>query len=209
MNRICLILYFLVVVLSSPLFAQEKGQIININQGFQIAFTDLGDRFLKPGDIVKVFINKEDFVYMQVMESSAILSKLGISHKEEPKTNLQDLKRIAIGNVVTQFLDVPTEKNSIQSNVVEPKNIEISSSPAVNIADVQKLSIELNETKVQMKQLQDVNADLKAQINNTALVTRAIKIDEGQHQGGNNDFDKVLSELKVRLESIGRILDQK
>ena len=38
---------FSLFVSCKDLFAQETGQIININQNYQIAFTDLGSRILK------------------------------------------------------------------------------------------------------------------------------------------------------------------
>jgi len=107
---------FLFFIVCGPLFADDNGQIININQNYKIAFTDLGSRFLSQGDVVKIYLNTDEFLYLQVLESSAILSKLGPSKVEGFQTNLNNFQRIAVGNEVVKVNHTQEKKESSELN---------------------------------------------------------------------------------------------
>lgn len=147
------VLIFCMLFFCGKLFAEENGQIININQNYQIAFTDLGSRVLKQGDIVKVFINTDDFVYMQVIESSVILSKLGPSKVDGYQTNLSDFHRLAVGNVVSKVnTSQEAANNPVEAALPVPGNKDTEASYQLQI---QKLEEELARAKEQIRNLEE------------------------------------------------------
>ncbi|MBF0511388.1 MAG: hypothetical protein HQL13_03570, partial [Candidatus Omnitrophica bacterium] len=142
--------------------AQENGQIININQNNQVAFTDLDNRLLKRGDLVKIFVNDDEFVYMQVVESSNMLSKLGVSQNEDFKTNLSDLPHIVVGNkVVPVSAAASTDvKNTKVENVAEISHTDTSS----NSLQIQTLSLQLKQDQEEIDHLRKLNKLLESQL---------------------------------------------
>jgi hypothetical protein len=183
--RIVLITLFVLFCHGSAL-AQSGGQIINVNQGFQIAFTDLGNATLKKDDVVKVFINGDEFVYMQVLESSSILSKLGPVQSELYKTNYKDLERISIGSTVTK---IKLEETRASSVVI----------PDTQDAELSELVRELKDAKAQIARLTASNKELQTQLNSLP-VKQPVK--------QNDKSAAVLSQVKTRLENMERIINQ-
>jgi len=193
---------FLFFILCGPLFADDNGQIININQNYQIAFTDLGNRILKQGDIVKVFINTDDFVYLQVLESSVILSKLGPSKTEGFQTNLNDFQRLAVGDTVTKP-SIAQGVGDISAGVVpESDNTQAASSDA----QIQKLEQDLANAKKQIKLLQESNEESKATLNE--LMSEAqVKKEEPVPQEQTDSSKEMLEQLKVHLDNMRKLVN--
>jgi hypothetical protein len=155
--------YFIALLMTAffqtPLFA-DGGQVINVNQSYQIAFVDLGSGILKQGDVVKVLVGgSDDFIYMQVLESSSILSKLGPVQSDNFKTSLKDISRIAVGNPVVKVNPALEEKAAAQPFTV-PATVSVQPTPvapAVNTAaataEIERLKKELADSKAQIGQL--------------------------------------------------------
>ncbi len=139
--------FLLVFFTSAPLFAEDAGQVINVNQSYQIAFVDIGNSVLKQGDIIKVLLGAEDSVYMQVLESSSILSKLGPVQTENFKTNYKDLQRISVGDRVVKV-------SQLSAAVGVPV-------PAVDTEEVERLQKELAQAKLEIKRLEEANKILE------------------------------------------------
>ena len=198
-----LMMIFCAVFFNLPVFAGDTGQIINVNQSYQIAFTDLGNSTLKRGDIVKVSLNSDEFVYMQVLESSAILSKLGVSQQEGFKTNFKDLLRISVGNAVAKVVAAPVTvlpAVSEPQSIVEPPPIAAPVEPAPNAADVQRLEQKLNEARTQLQRLAESNEVLKSKINDMSS--------QAQPKAEEQDLKAVIAQLKVRLQNMQRIINE-
>ena len=193
----CFIVLLLTAAVPVPVHAQDAGQIINVNQSYQIAFTDLGSAVLKQGDVVKVSLGNDEFVYMQVLEVSSILSKLGPVQSEDFKTNYKDLQRIAVGNAVSKAARVP-EKSV--GPIQEPVVAKTVAPPAVNDAEMARLQKELMESKMAISRLAEANKNLQSQISNAP----AKDINTKQNEGAS----AILSQLKAKLENMNRIIDQ-
>ena len=161
--------------------AANTGQIINVNQAYQVAFTDLGNQALRPGDIVQVYITTDDFVYMQVLESSVILSKLGVSQSDPYKTNFKDLARITIGNAVAKV----TEPAPVKASPPDvPKAVE-TSAPA-NDEEIQQLKTELGQARQKIKEL----------------------MQQAQGKKDEEPESVPMQELRSHLENMNRIINQ-
>jgi len=180
--------FLLFFIFCGPLFADDKGQIININQSYQIAFTDLGSRVLSQGDIVKVSLNTDEFLYLQVVEASAILSKLGPSKAEGFQTNLNDFQRMAVGNTVVKI-------NQVQERVDHSAVNTPESDHAGDLSELRilKLEEELTQAKEQIRLLIAQN--------------QAQKQDLAPQEQSNNSKE-ILEQLKVRLDNMSKLVNE-
>jgi hypothetical protein len=201
-KKIMQLMGFAFVVLLSfigePAFAKDNGQIININRNFQIAFTDLGSRVLKPGDLVKVYLSADEFVYLQVLESSVILSKLGASKVEGFQTNLTDFQRMAIGNAVSKV--TAGQSKGDNSDI---KNSEDTAS----LLQMQKMEQALNLAKEQIKQLKEVNEASKAKLDELTALNQ-VKKEEPAIQEGSFTNKPVAEQIKAHLEKMNKIINE-
>ncbi|MBI4308905.1 MAG: hypothetical protein HY591_01090 [Candidatus Omnitrophica bacterium] len=189
-----LVLFFFMTLFHAPLLAEDKGQIINVNQNYQIVFTDLGSHVLRQGDIVKVFFNGDDFIYLQVLESSTILSKLGPVQADGYKTNFKDLQRLSVGNPVVKVTEASEEKTVHPDNAGVPKNV-VDAVP--NEVEIQRLKKELNEARAEIKRLEEAGKSAQAGNN-----------EESMHQEKSENLKEVLSQLKTRLGRMDQIINQ-
>lgn len=88
MKKIILLIFFAFLLMQfsriPPVSAKEEviGEIININYKYKIAFTDLNNYHLQPGDIVEIYKDNQFLTYLEVSESSSAISKL-ISLKDK------------------------------------------------------------------------------------------------------------------------------
>jgi len=91
-----------VLCFSGISFAQERmeGEVFNVNAQHRIAFTDISSDSLKKGDIVEIFNNGNFVTYLEVYETSDIMSSLGFVQSKRLKTNESDFDRISIGSTV-------------------------------------------------------------------------------------------------------------
>lgn len=70
-------LFFIVYVfITSTVFAQPIGEIINVNYKHRIAFTDLSNQTLQKNDIVEIYKNGQLFTYLRVLSTSPVISQL-------------------------------------------------------------------------------------------------------------------------------------
>jgi len=77
--KIKVILFLCLWAFSRPAFSDQTitGEIININYDYKVAFTDISQVYLRPGDIVEVVHNGQLTTYLQVLETTSVVSKLG------------------------------------------------------------------------------------------------------------------------------------
>jgi len=192
---------FFLLASCGPLIADDNGQVININQNYQIVFTDLGSRVLKQGDIVRVSLNADEFIYLLVLESSAILSKLGPSKVEGFQTNLSEFQRLAVGNEVAKV-------NQKKDDVGNPA-ADISAADAageLSQLQIQKLEQDLGIAKEEIKYLQKSNEASKLKLSELAVEGRAKN--EEHVSPVQVDNKQVLDQLKVHLDNMRKLIDE-
>jgi hypothetical protein len=196
----CLLLCF-IIIFCGPVLADNKGQIININQNYQIAFTDLGNSVLKQGDIVKVTLNADEFVYMQVLESSPILSKLGTSQSDNFRTSLKDFQGMAVGNEVVK-VDQTHDKAEHPATAIP----DSADAAALLEQKIQKLEGQLALAKTEIKRLEELNQESKAKLND--LTVQAQTKNDAPAVVQQADNNEVLSQLKAHLDNMHKLIDE-
>jgi len=94
----------MIFLLPSPGHSQIQtnieGEIINVNHDLQVVFIDIGDRYLKQGDVLEIQTAPGSVVYMQTLDASKVLSKLGLGSIVLTHFNAiaSDINKIQIGN---------------------------------------------------------------------------------------------------------------
>ncbi|HBG60452.1 MAG: hypothetical protein A2Y03_04215 [Omnitrophica WOR_2 bacterium GWF2_38_59] len=81
---------------------QVSGEIININYKYKVAFTDLSNLYLQNNDIVEIKKDGNHITYLEVLESSGAISKLGPYKRKREFFTGEDFQKIKIGNEVTK-----------------------------------------------------------------------------------------------------------
>jgi len=192
---------FSIFIVCGPLFADDKGQIININQNYQIAFTDLGNNILKQGDIVKVSLSTDDFVYMQVLESSPILSKLGSSQLENFRTNLKAFQSIVVGDGVVKVDQNQQKADNAVADIPGSKGtLELSE------IQIQKLEKDLALAKEEINLLEKSNEESKMKLNELAAENQTTN--EGPVAPEQSDHKEIFSQLKIHLDNMRKLMDE-
>ena len=134
-----------------------SGEIININQQYKIAFTDLSSPELRVGDIVEVSDRGQFITYLKVSEASNVISKLvAITQKGEYQTKV-DFKDIKVGNSLKKIIN-----NSNFQKVEADKSINLS-------ADSQKLLN--NTTQKSSEEIQKLSDNYAVLFNNLVELT--------------------------------------
>ena len=194
-------LVLVALLVGGPVLADETGQIININQNYQIAFTDLGNRTLNSGDIVKVSLSADDFIYMQVIESSAILSKLGPSKIEGFGTNLNSFGHLAVGDLVVKV----TAGRDLPVNLAGAENSSKEKEDTAAQLQIQKLEQELALAKDQIKLLQESNEKSKATLNELIKESQ-IKKEEAVVKPADHSKE-TLAQIGTHLENMHKLIN--
>ena len=121
---------FSVSVVSANESQEFIGEIINVNQEYEIAFTDLSSYHLKINDIVGIYRGNEVLTYLQVAESSSAISKLIPVNKDNEKFSTDiDFKDLYIGDQVhkvTELQEPLPIVNKVYVNLAEELPVEPS-----------------------------------------------------------------------------------
>lgn len=139
-----LFLILLLLLNYSPAASAEyppNGEIININQQYKIAFTDLNNRYLQIGDIVGIYKDGTCIFYLEVLASSSAISKLAPVKQGEFFNRNVDFRTISIGNDVRKI----TPHHKIQSSSDASKD----SAPEILINTSNKFEHEIQFEKKQ------------------------------------------------------------
>jgi hypothetical protein len=172
-----------------------EGEVININEKLQIVFTGLGNNVLKRGDIVKVLINENDFIYLEVIEVSPILSKLAPVNRGGFKTDLSQFSKLAIGNPVVQL----SEDHLPDAAPVKASEPDKSPAPVKTTS----LEDELQFAKDELAHLQQDNLALKKEVQRLSTDNQTLNQDRTKEIG---QLKSLITELKARLENMNKML---
>ena len=97
--KILLSLLTALLFLTLPVIADSKvsGKIVNINTELKVAFTDLVPQQVLAGDVVEIYQADTFLTYLEVVETTEAVSKLGFVKKSGLATNLDGFDKIAVG----------------------------------------------------------------------------------------------------------------
>jgi len=121
----------LVFALGGPytnnLFAEERviGEIINVSYQHEIAFSDIGQEGLNVGDVLEVLQSGQRVTYLQVIEVSEALSKLGPVNDGTYSTNFG---KVQIGNVVAKAKVANFPRAVVHSESILKNSVQIDDS---------------------------------------------------------------------------------
>jgi hypothetical protein len=79
---------------------RQRGEIINVNYEYQIAFTDMGLPTLSKGDIVKAQLKDGQSLSLQVIQATEVLSKLVIYAPHSDSATQELFQTLSVGDFV-------------------------------------------------------------------------------------------------------------
>lgn len=203
------------VLLFQPLAnAQQviKGEIINVNYEYQIAFTDIGSAYLNPGDIVEVQMMSGGVVPLKVVESTDVLSQLKIDESLKKDDPSKLFGKINVGDTVVKVNKEPssvTEKvlpavaeTNVPAMTIETSKI-ISSVP--KSPDVEKVvPAQYDQLNFKYQEVNDKMWELNQHISylNKELTAKNVRIEALQKE--NKSVKKSLSDSYINIEELKR-----
>jgi len=223
-------LFMIIFFLPASVFAQKKikGEIININYKYKIAFTDIGSDSLSVGDIVEVRMRTEHNLSLQVIETTNVLSTL--APRTPSKKNLSDnlFDTIKVGDIVIKVGKGPspdikkyssqlrhakeqTKKPTFKETLLEDKNESlVVKEPVLNYdhldEDCQGLKAQLQESEKQKEQfkqhLEHLNAQIAEKNSHLQIMEREYKIIENNLSLSYLDIEKLKREKQEQDEKI-------
>ena len=119
----------------------SRGEIININYQYKIAFTDLSNYSLSDGDIVEVLENNKAIDYLEVSEASDAISKLS------PVQNNKNYSTKNFSAIKIGFTIIKREKKTSQSSNTyntQATGQKIPTSDSFNKASTLKTNVQTN-----------------------------------------------------------------
>jgi len=145
----------LLATIYSIAFSQEKieGEIINVNHQYRIAFTDVSSHYLRVTDIVEVYAEGNFLGYLEVAETSGIISKLiPVRQKVNFKTDI-NFPKVAVGNRVVKIMPSDATRADVSPGNLFPI-------PDRRTSGDEKSSDAIERMEKEKKKLQDDYTDL-------------------------------------------------
>jgi len=201
---LCLVICLTAICPSAQ--ANTQGEIINISQQYKVAFIDIGNDSLSTGDVVEVSTNDNQPVYLQAVETNVGLSKLGFINTQEYRTDSSGFERIIVGNTVSIV-----SRNSPGADRQDPavSSMQKTGSDqkyAQLVDNLEEKEKEVDDLKRGIQDLETLNRSLKKDNSQLFLEKHIQEEERGQRLQEINNLNSVISQLKVRLENIKRLL---
>ena len=166
-----IILFIALLLFSNPfLHADTKtiGEIVNLTQQHQVAFTDLTSSQVAVGDIVEIFQGQEFLTYLEVVETSKAVSKLGYVQKSGLATSINGFNKISIGSKVVR-LELGTKKSFdavlSQINNLQQQNAQLSSALEAKTKELENIQKQKSQDQEKLKLIKEKFSALKAALN--------------------------------------------
>ena len=178
--KILLPLLSALLLLTLPIHADSKisGEIVNINAEYKIAFTDLVPQQISAGDVVEIYQANTFLTYLETVETTETVSKLGFVKKSGLATSTDGFNKITVGcrvvrlpqsalpsfDAVLTKLNDTTEKNAQLQAAQTQLQKEIDSLKQQNAALFDRLKLLNNKFQSFQKTLSQTNSYLDRQI---------------------------------------------
>lgn len=168
-----------------------RGEIINVNYEYKIAFTDIGSDALSIGDIVEVHMQSGATQFLQVIETTEVLSKIVLRPSSDQDTQNRLFNRIGVGDIVLRVGKGPTPDLEKYSSALSEKTIKSSGAFSNKLKFTKKKETEaINQTSVKYDQLNEEYQQASA-----------------KHEQLNSEYQSVKAQLQ-EMESDKKKLNQ-
>jgi len=168
-------------VINTHAQSRTKGEIINVNSQYKVAFCDLGASVLNAGDIVEVRLKSGSTLALKVLESTAVLSKLALQYVTDSQSDAKLFSQIGVGDMVVKIgrgsspdlSQYPSEVSALTlpEIAVSAENQPIDSDYA---KQMQVFKMQMEHQNGLLKQLQKVNRDAKIELSNVYIENEAL-----------------------------------
>jgi uncharacterized coiled-coil protein SlyX len=110
--------YFLMITRSAV--AVEPAEIININYKYKIAFSDLTENDIKPGELVAVIVPDGTKVYLKALETYPVMVKLTVPDDAAHALTDEQFSAISVGSQVVAGDKLPAAAPGVQAKIKKP-----------------------------------------------------------------------------------------
>lgn len=205
---------------------QLSGEIININYEYQIAFTDLSNTHLYNNDIVEITHNGEHITYLEVLESSEVITKLVPYKKKREFFTGKDFDKINIGNKVfkvssadsnfeSSYVDSIDKEDTVQSDkkiiadqaslnsqfkTLTENYINVSNQLAQLVTEKNRLEENYKELERKLLASKNENVQTRNSLNTITLENQRFK--ETNKDCGKKEQDEVIAKYKHALKEL-------
>ncbi len=225
LHLILLILIFSLFSFQAFAMRNVSGEIININQQYKIAFTDLSNPELHVGDIVEVRDRGKFITYLKVSEVSNVISKLVMVTQKGLYQTKAAFKDIKVGNSIKKVEHFEKNHSDLQKREIDKKadlkadTQKLSESYTTlfnNLAELtnEKKSLEIKyealEKKIKKveKSLQDI--EIKKSMleeENKVLKASLKKIQNNNEHKQIKSLKQTIETLKKKLERMAQLIE--
>lgn len=125
------------LMITSTAVAAESAEIININYKYKIAFTDLSQNDVKPGELVAVIVPDGKKVYLKVLETYPVMAKLTVPDDAAHALTDDQFSAITVGSQVAAG-----DKVAVVAPVTQAKTAAKAVKPEAVVAKVTARTVE-------------------------------------------------------------------
>ncbi len=204
------LLIAIIIIIASSVSAQEiKGEIINVNYEYEIAFTDIGNMYLSAGDNVYVVLSSGKKLPLRVMEASAVLSKITLKGSLANNDLRELFKQINVGDIVIKAeRDVrllPEETNQMAQplEAILPSPVSTSQKRTEQlVARYNELKSDYEQVKTQLQETQEQKQQLHRGIEHVNREISKQTVYREKIESENKLLKKNLSESVLAIEKL-------
>ncbi len=153
------------------------------------------------GDIVKVFVRKDLFAYLEVMEASAVLVKLGFVRGGEFQTDPVVFEQVIVGSSVIKI------SSNMKKVVVEPISRKKATAWDCDLLEdkLRNRMDEISELRRNLKNEQSRNLVLVKELSNLSLDKHIIHDERNRRLKEINALNGIVRKLRNKLENMREI----
>jgi hypothetical protein len=181
-----------------------RGEIININHEYQVAFIDIGQDRVKEGDIMVVDAGNDVNIFLEVDDATAVLARLVPSKQPGFMIREDDFRKIMIGNPVT--LAVGNAPGGPPDGQRAPA-IFVPEDVLLRQAEVERLKKEAELKDREISDLRRDNQVLRQQVSKTMLDDYAARQETEKYKAQRDQLRATVEALESRLKAMRDMLE--
>lgn len=181
-----------------------RGEIININHEYRVAFMDIGRDRIQEGDLVVVSVGNDRNIFLEADDVTAVLARLVPSKQPGFAIGPDEFREIMIGNPV----ELVARKDAGQSPDEEQAPHPLIQEEVLRRqAEVERLK---KETELKDQEISDLRRDnqvLRQQVSKTMLDDYAARQDIEKHKAERDQLKATVEALELKLKAMRDIVE--